>query len=210
MPSSGGWVSRKQRPPQSTQTISFSGANGESGKTRSLAGMRVISGELGGRKLLTPDGLATRPTTDKVRQAVFNSLGSMGVLEGATVADLYAGCGALGIEALSRGAESCVFVERDRSALTALKANLKTLGLETKSHVAATDVIAYAPGMTTVDVAFADPPYTFTNWDGLLLFLRAGLVVAESDREVAAILGWELVRTKRYGRTVITVLERLP
>ena len=172
--------------------------------------MRVISGELGGRKLVTPDGLATRPTTDKVRQAVFNSLGSMGVLEGATVADLYAGCGALGIEALSRGAESCVFVERDRSALTALKANLKALDLEARSHVAATDVITYAPGMTPVDIAFADPPYTFTNWDGLLLFLRAGLVVAESDREVAAIEGWEPVRAKRYGRTVITMLERLP
>ena len=78
--------------------------------------MRVISGEFGGRKLVAPDGLSTRPTTDKVRQAVFNSLGSMGVIEGATVADLYAGSGALGIEALSRGAESCVFVERDRGA----------------------------------------------------------------------------------------------
>ena len=172
--------------------------------------MRVISGDFGGRKLLAPDGLATRPTTDKVRQAVFNSLGSMGVLDGATVADLYAGCGALGIEALSRGAASCVFVERDRGALAALKANLKALDLESRSHVAATDVIAYAPGIAEVDIALVDPPYTFTNWDGLLLFLRAGLVVAESERAVEPTEGWEVVRTKRYGRTVITMLERLP
>ncbi len=172
--------------------------------------MRVISGELGGRKLVTPQGLSTRPTTDKVRQAVFNSLGSMGVLEGATVADLYAGCGALGIEALSRGAASCVFVERDRSALLALRANLKDLGLEARSHVAATDVMAYIPGISGVDIAFIDPPYSFTNWPALLQFLNAGLIVAESDHEVAADDGWVTLRSKRYGRTVITTLERLP
>src|SRR3954447_26542217 len=102
-PSSFGWVSRKQRPPQSTHTISASGVRseggGESNIALSLAAMRVISGEFGGRKLIAPDGLSTRPTTDKVRQAVFNSLNSMGVLEDATVVDLYAGSGALGIEA---------------------------------------------------------------------------------------------------------------
>ena len=172
--------------------------------------MRVISGELGGRKLVTPQGLSTRPTTDKVRQAVFNSLGSMGVLEGATVVDLYAGCGAFGIEALSRGAESCVFVERDRMALQALRANLKDLGLESKSHVAATDVIAYAPGITGVDIAFADPPYSFAGWPDLLGVLKAGLVIAESDHEVEVASGWVALRSKRYGRTVITTLERLP
>ena len=75
--------------------------------------MRVISGEFGGRLLVAPDGLTTRPTTDKVRQAVFNSLGSMGVLDGAVVADLYAGSGALGLEAISRGAERAIFVERE-------------------------------------------------------------------------------------------------
>ncbi len=172
--------------------------------------MRVISGELGGRKLVTPHGLSTRPTTDKVRQAVFNSLGSLGVIEGATVADLYAGCGAFGIEALSRGAESCVFVERDRMALQALRTNLNELGLDAKSHVAATDVMAYAPGITGVDIAFVDPPYSFANWADLLRVLRAGLVIAESDREVEAVDGWVALRSKRYGRTIITTLERLP
>jgi len=210
MPSSGACVSRNARPPQSTHTISASGDNSDSGIARSLAGMRVISGELGGRKLVTPQGLSTRPTTDKVRQAVFNSLGSLGVIEGATVADLYAGCGAFGIEALSRGAESCVFVERDRAALQALRTNLNELDLETKSHVAATDVMAYAPGITGVDIAFIDPPYAFTNWPALLQVLRAGLVIVESDHEVAAEAGWTSLRSKRYGRTVITTLERLP
>lgn len=160
--------------------------------------------------MIAPDGLSTRPTTDKVRQAVFNSLGSMGVLEGATVADLYAGSGALGIEALSRGAASCVFVERDRSALAALRENLSTLGLESRSTVVATDVLAYAPGITSVDIALIDPPYTFEHWADLLRVLRADLVVAESGREVAAPDGWTQLRAKRHGRTVITTLEREP
>lgn len=173
--------------------------------------MRVISGEFGGRKLVAPDGLSTRPTTDKVRQAVFNSLGSMGVLEGATVVDLYAGSGALGIEALSRGAESCVFVERDRAALAALRANLAALGIDAaRSRVVGADVISYAPGITTVDIALIDPPYTFSNWADLLGMLQAGLVVAESGREVDAPPGWQQLKVRRHGRTVVTTLERLP
>jgi len=170
----------------------------------------VIAGEFGGRKLIAPDGLSTRPTTDKVRQAVFNSLGSMGVLDGATVADLYAGSGALGIEALSRGAASCIFVERDRAALAALRANLKTLGIEDRARVAGSDVLAYAPGITSVDIALIDPPYTFTHWPDLLAVLRADLVVAESGTEVEAPQGWEQLKVRRHGRTVITMLERLP
>ena len=160
--------------------------------------------------MIAPEGLSTRPTTDKVRQAVFNSLGSMGVLDGATVVDLYAGSGALGIEALSRGAESCLFVERDRAALAALRENLKTLGLESRARISATDVLAYAPGITSVDIALIDPPYTFTHWPELLTVLRAGLVVAESAAEVAPPDGWEQLKVKRHGRTVITMLERLP
>ena len=83
--------------------------------------MRVVAGELGGRKLVAPRGDTTRPTTDKVREAVFNSLAGMGVVEDAVVVDLYAGSGAMGIEALSRGAARCTFVERDRDALRALR-----------------------------------------------------------------------------------------
>ena len=172
--------------------------------------MRVISGEFGGRKLVTPEGLDTRPTTDKVRQAVFNSLDSMGVVEGATVCDLYAGSGSLGIEALSRGALNCVFVERDRAALAALRANLVAFGLKDRTTVVASDALAYAPGITGVDIAFVDPPYSFAQWSQLLGSLRAGIVVAESDREVGCADGWEMLKVRRYGRTSITMLERVP
>jgi 16S rRNA (guanine966-N2)-methyltransferase len=171
--------------------------------------MRVIAGEFGGRKLVAPDGVTTRPTTDKVRQAVFNSLHSMGVLEGAVVADLFAGSGALGIEALSRGAERCVFVERDRAALQALRANIESLDIDDRCQVVATDVMAWVPAMRHVDIAFIDPPYTFDAWPALLALLDVPLVVAESEHAVAAPDGWAQQRARRYGRTWVTVLERL-
>lgn len=171
--------------------------------------MRVIAGEFGGRKLVAPEGFTTRPTTDKVRQAVFNSLGSMGVLEGAVVADLYAGSGALGIEALSRGAERCVFVERDRAALQALRNNIATLGIAERCTVHATDVSAWVPAMRGVDIAFVDPPYEFSGWPALLGLMQVDLVVAEADDPVPAPDGWEQLRTRRYGRTWVTLLQRL-
>ena len=170
--------------------------------------MRVISGEFGGRRLVTPEGDTTRPTTDKVRQAVFNSLASMGVLEGAVVADLFAGSGALCIEAVSRGAEKCVFVERDRAALIALRENIATLGIEDRCTVHGTDVLAWVPAMRNVDVAFIDPPYAFEAWPALLKLVDVGLVVAEADDPVDAPEGWSQLRARRYGRTWVTLLER--
>lgn len=159
---------------------------------------------------MAPEGGTTRPTTDKVREAVFNSLVSLGVVEDAVVADLYAGCGALGIEAMSRGAASCVFVERDAQALRTLRGNLETLGLDDRTRVVSSDVMAVAASLTAIDLALVDPPYSFDAWEQLLGLVHAGFVVAESDREVAAPEGWEQVRTKRYGRTWVTFLERLP
>jgi len=169
--------------------------------------MRVISGEFGGRRLVTPEGETTRPTTDKVRQAVFNSLDSMGVLDGAVVADLYAGSGALGIEAISRGAARCVFVERDRSALQALRENIATLGITDRCAVHGTDVMAWVPAMRNVDIAFIDPPYAFEAWPALLALIDVGVVVAEADDEVQAPAGWTQLRARRYGRTWVTLLE---
>ncbi|MCY7300444.1 MAG: RsmD family RNA methyltransferase, partial [Ilumatobacteraceae bacterium] len=139
--------------------------------------MRVISGEFGGRRLVSPEGETTRPTTDKTRGAVFNSLSSMGILDGAVVADLYAGSGALGIEAISRGAAKCVFVERDRSALLALRENIATLGIDDRCTVRGTDVMAWVPAMRNVDIAFIDPPYAFDAWPALLKLVDVGLVV---------------------------------
>jgi len=169
--------------------------------------MRVIAGEFGGRRLETPTGMTTRPTTDKVRQAVFNSLQSMGVVEGAVVADLYAGSGALGIEALSRGAERAVFVERDRSALAALRTNVTTLGLDDRCAIHPTDVMAWVPAMRGVDIAFIDPPYAFDGWESLLAVEQAGLGVAESDDPVPDAAGYTQIRARRYGRTWVTLLE---
>lgn len=171
--------------------------------------VRVTSGEFGGRRLVTPEGETTRPTTDKVRQAIFNSLSSMGVLDGAAVADLYAGSGSMGIEALSRGADTCTFVERDWQALVALRENLHTLGLNDRSTVVTSDVLAWVPAMRAIDVAFIDPPYAFDSWPRLLGLVQAPMVVAEADSEVQAPEGWGSVRARRYGRTWVSLLERL-
>lgn len=169
--------------------------------------MRVVAGEFGGRKITAPPGTATRPTTDRVREAIFNSLGSSGMLDGAVVADLFAGSGAVGIEALSRGAAQCTFVERDRSALSSLDDNLDTLGLGQRSKVITSDAMAVAATLDC-DIVFADPPYDFDGWDKLLDVVRADLVVAESGRSITCPAGWEITREKKYGRTVVTFLER--
>lgn len=169
--------------------------------------MRVVAGRLGGRRLISPAGRETRPTTDRVREAMFNSLGSAGRIEGALVADLYAGSGAIGIEALSRGAEHCVFVERDRVALAALDENVRTLGLEGNSSIRRSSVLTVV-GSLDVDVVFADPPYGETDWGQLLGLISAPLVVAEDERPVDAPNGWRVERSKRYGRTWVTFLER--
>ena len=167
----------------------------------------MVAGELGGRRLVAPDGTSTRPTTDRVREAVFNSLGSAGVLDGAIVADLFAGSGAIGIEALSRGAARCVFVERDRTALRALDDNLDALDLRDRSRVVAADAATVA-GTIDADIVFADPPYDFDGWGDLLGRITSDLVVAESGAEIEPPAGWEVARTKRYGRTRVTFLER--
>jgi 16S rRNA (guanine966-N2)-methyltransferase len=169
--------------------------------------MRIVAGEFKGRRLTAPETAATRPTTDRVREAVFNALSSLDVIVGATVADLYAGSGALGIEALSRGAEHCTFLEKDRAALSAIHENIATLGLTGRTRVVSGDALVMSKGLT-VDLAFADPPYGFDQWPALLANVRTDFVVAESAAEVDARDGWEHVRVKRYGRTWVTFLQR--
>ncbi len=170
--------------------------------------MRVVAGELGGRKLVSPEGTSTRPTTDRVREAIFNALGSAGLIEGALVADLFAGTGAIGIEALSRGASHCTFVERDRSALRALEENIDTLDLGSRSRILRADAGTAATTLD-VDIAFVDPPYEFDGWTELLATIRAPYVVAESGRAIEPIDGWDVTRTKRYGRTWVSFFERV-
>lgn len=170
--------------------------------------MRVVAGELGGRKLVAPDGLTTRPTTDRVREALFNSLDSHGLVEDAIVVDLFAGSGALGIEALSRGAARCTFVERDRDALRALRENIAALRIADRCTVVTSDVIAWLPAARGIDIALIDPPYAFDGWTELLDRLHAHYAVCEAGREVPPPPGWTTWRAKRYGRTWSTVLER--
>ncbi len=120
--------------------------------------MRVIAGTWRGRPLVAPAGTATRPTADRTREALFSMLTSrLGSFEGLAVADLFAGSGALGIEALSRGAASCLFVENDGAALDALKANLAKLGI--RGDIRATSVLSLGPPPAPLDVILMDPPY---------------------------------------------------
>ena len=172
--------------------------------------MRVVAGELRGRKISAPDGTTTRPTTDMAREAIFNALTSLDVIVDAAVLDLFAGSGALGIEALSRGAKHCTFIERDREALASLQDNIKKLGLTDRTTVIRADVLIAATKVSGIDLVMADPPYEFKNWQGLLANITAPLVVAESNREITGLNGWESLRSKRYGRTHVTYLRRIP
>lgn len=176
--------------------------------------MRVIAGRFGGRRLAAPRGSATRPTADRVREALFSMLGDVG---GASVLDLFAGTGALGIEALSRGAASVVFVERERSALSALSANLAALGLQApQAQVRARDALVAlreaAEAGETYDLVFLDPPYAQAQrWarelgEALPPLLAPGArVVVESDRRTALPLRLPVDRERRYGDTSITI-----
>lgn len=171
--------------------------------------VRVIAGTARGRRLAAPRGSRTRPTTDRVRESVFGALGSRLSLEGASVLDLFAGSGAMGIEALSRGAASVTFVDDDAAAVAAVRANLAATGLGGGAEVVRQRVeswLATDAGARYVDVAFCDPPYAYADWQGLLDGLRAGLVVIEADRPIAA-EGWDVARQRRYGTTFVTFAE---
>jgi 16S rRNA (guanine966-N2)-methyltransferase len=171
--------------------------------------MRVVAGTARGRRLQAPAGRDVRPTSDRVREAVFNALGSLGAVEGATVLDLFAGSGALGIEALSRGAAAATFVDDDPRALAAVRANLAATGLEALASVVRSDALGFLDGEPgPFDVALCDPPYRFDRWDELWAALPTALVVAESDREVAPPEPWEVLRVRRYGSTVVTFAAR--
>lgn len=172
--------------------------------------MRIVAGTARGRRIVAPTGLDTRPTTDRVREAVFNSLESLGAVRDATVVDLFAGSGALGLEALSRGAAHVTFIDRDRRARQVIGENLDTLGFAARATVVTGDAVAQLHDASPADLVLCDPPYSFAEWDELLAASPAPLVVCESDRPVDTPDGWELVRQKRYGATVVTILSRTP
>ena len=122
--------------------------------------MRVISGEWRGRKLLAPKNDATRPTADRTRETLFSMLASrLGSFEGLAVADLFAGSGALGLEALSRGAATCLFAENEPAAIRALRANIAALRAQPQCEVRASSVMQLGPAKAPLDLILLDPPY---------------------------------------------------
>ncbi len=177
---------------------------------------RIISGEAGGRRLSTPGGERTRPTSDRVREALFSSLEARGVLEGAHVMDLYAGSGALGLEAASRGAASVLLVESDRGASATIRANISDVGVAGARLLSSTVERALdRPATLRYDVVLADPPYDVTEeslariLDMLLtqqwLAQEPVVVVERSSRspEPAWPEGIVGEGPKRYGETVL-------
>jgi 16S rRNA (guanine966-N2)-methyltransferase len=174
--------------------------------------VRVVAGIYGGRRLVAPPGSATRPTSDRVREALFSVLGRS--VHDARVLDLFAGSGALGIEALSRGAASAVFVDRAPKAIAAIQTNLETLGIEAdvrRMEARAALRSAQARG-EAYDLVFLDPPYRRSAELGrelseaLPAVLAAGArVVSESDRRDPLALELALAGERRYGDTVIRI-----
>jgi 16S rRNA (guanine966-N2)-methyltransferase len=174
--------------------------------------MRVIAGRWGGRRLQAPKGDATRPTSDRVREALFSVLGER--LAGARVLDLFAGSGALGIEALSRGAAAATFVDSAPAALRALRANLDALGAD--AEVSRRDAVRYLGDASTAareyDLVFLDPPYRLAGrlageLSAMLppVLAPGATVVVESDRRTPLELDLPLLDERRYGDTLIRI-----
>jgi 16S rRNA (guanine966-N2)-methyltransferase len=176
---------------------------------------RIVGGTLGGRRLVTPPGAGTRPTAEKVRAALANSLQATGGLDGARVLDLYAGSGALGLELLSRGASTAVFVEKDRVALAALRSNVALAALGVT--VVAADVLGFlgTAGIGPFDVVVADPPYDLAQGELVAVLDRltaAGALAAHADVIIergvkAGEPAWPDpltgIRVRRYGDTLL-------
>jgi 16S rRNA (guanine966-N2)-methyltransferase len=149
--------------------------------------VRIVAGSARGRRLVVPDGLTTRPTTDRVREATFNALFSL--------------------DAIEDGATHATFVERDRSALAAVRKNIETLGFGEQATVVAADSMRWVATAGHHDVVLADPPYGFDEWDELLLATQAGLFVAESNHRIEVAEPWEMLRERTYGSTVVSIVS---
>ncbi len=180
--------------------------------------MRIVAGAFRGRALVAPAGSATRPTADRVRQALFDSLlhapwGGRAVIEGARVLDAFAGTGALGLEALSRGAAHATFMDTERAALAAIRANVASLGVTDRATVLAADATRPPPAAAPCGLAFLDPPYRQALVERALAALAAAgwlapgtVVVAETARDEPAPDGAAMLE-RAYGAARITVLR---
>lgn len=177
--------------------------------------MRIIAGEWRGRPLIAPKGDTTRPTADRTREALFSMLSSrLGDFEGLAVADLFAGSGALGLEALSRGAASCLFVEQDRAALDALRANVAKLG--TRADIRAQSVLALGPAASPLDLILMDPPYgTGAGSVALDKLARLGWVgpatwisIETARDESVDVAGFVIDADRIHGKARLTLLRQ--
>ena len=180
--------------------------------------MRIIAGTARGRQLKAPPGLHTRPTTDRVKEAVFSIIQFQ--VPGARVLDLFAGSGQLGLECLSRGAESCLFCDNGRAALRAVGQNITACGVQDRCTVFAGDfrsaVAGHSPG--SFDIILLDPPYGGKMLEDALraieqfdILAARGIIVCESacgDKVYIPAAPYEKLREYRYGSTAITTLMR--
>jgi 16S rRNA (guanine966-N2)-methyltransferase len=172
--------------------------------------VRIIAGEHRGARIVAPKGLATRPTSDRVREAAFNLVGPV---DGAAVLDLFAGSGAMGLEALSRGAASAVFVESDRDACRTIQRNVEKLHVTGATVVQRDALQALATDRRTYDLILCDPPYGYADHDRLAPYLaRAlapdGLLVYETGtREEPAVAGLRVRTSRTYGSARLTLFE---
>ncbi len=181
--------------------------------------MRIIAGEFGGRTLKSTQSSMLRPTTDRVRESVFNMLATRIEFEGARVLDLYAGTGALGIEALSRGAEHCTFVEFDRRVSGVIADNLHALGITDRADVRTRDAMKFVvQDAGRYDLILVDPPYAAPVFNALVRALLApggpladdGVLVVEhaGTQLLAAPEGATVVAERSFGDTRITIFSR--
>lgn len=178
--------------------------------------MRVIAGEWRGRKLVAPKGEATRPTADRTRETLFSMLASrLGSFEDLAVADLFAGSGALGLEALSRGAAQCLFVEQEDAALKAIRANIVALDARMRSEVRAGSVMTLGPVDSARDLILLDPPYgTGAGAVALDRLLRLGwigeatwIALETGADETVVIKGLSIDAERRVGKAKLTLLR---
>lgn len=178
--------------------------------------MRIVAGEWRGRKLAAPQGDTTRPTADRTRETLFSMLVSrLGSFEGLAVADLFAGSGALGLEALSRGAASAVFVEQDAAAIRALRQNIAALRAQPQCDVRASSVLSLGPVKQPLDLILLDPPYNSgAGAVALEKLVRLGWVgeatwvsLETAADEEPKVRGLEAVAERRVGKARLTLLR---
>lgn len=177
--------------------------------------MRVITGTARGRRLITPNGLETRPTSDKVKEGLFSAI--QFDIEGRRILDLFAGSGQMGIEALSRGADSAVFVDNSKAAIYTIEENIRNCGFKDKASVYNTDYKSFlTANKNTFDIVFLDPPYKAGVLEdaikSVIPFLSDyAIIIAEHPHDLILedeISGFKATKKYKYSKTAATVFRR--